>query len=141
MRVIVNLLIVFILTYILLYFKCPDINNTDFIKQKAILFAIIYSLQVVLELIDKIIQKCKIDINEIASDALYTATAAVIGFSIYNDIVLKKLINQEIPDFFHGMKGSNRKNYVYITLFITLGIASMKFSKIITSYQSNICKK
>ena len=86
MNILISMVITFIYLGAILYFGIPDINDGKYIQQKAILFIMMFVFQFFLLLFYKLVKRCNIDINRIATNSLRTSTMAIIGYSLYQDM-------------------------------------------------------
>lgn len=86
MNLFANIFFVFIYLLVMLYFRIPDISENNWIWHKVIIFLALFCYQFLLELINKIKNKCKIEMVDIVSSSLQTSVAGVIGYSIYTDL-------------------------------------------------------
>lgn len=122
MYIIANIFFLFLFILIIFFLKFPNINNNQYILHKIILFISIFSFQFMIQIISKIRYKCKIYINDIATDSLLVATAAIIGYSIYNDLVYTNVINYDY---------NYKQKYLIVSLFIIAFIIFVKIFKLI----------
>jgi hypothetical protein len=65
----------------------PNINNTNYILHKFIIFICILAFNYIIELIKAIKTDYKIDPKKILWESLNTALFAVIGYSLYVDLM------------------------------------------------------
>lgn len=139
MHVIVNIFFLFLFLLASLYFKVPDISNNKYILHKFVIFITVFVFQFIVQISSKIANKCKINIGDIAFDAMIVATAALIGYSIYNDLLFSGTIKK-----FYDLECAN-KNILYLNIVIImiLFICFVKVIGILIYNQSriDICEK
>jgi len=82
-----NLLLLFLFVIAVFYFVI-DVSNQRFLMDKLIIFVAMFFFQFVLMLISKVINKCKININELVNECLRVALVSVIGYSVYTDLTI-----------------------------------------------------
>lgn len=87
MHIFIHFFILFIFIYALLILNIPQIAENSYIKMKLYLFTGIFVFEFVVILISKYVKRCVIDVGKIISDSLKTALLAVIGYSIYTDLI------------------------------------------------------
>ncbi|ATZ80500.1 hypothetical protein BMW23_0448 [Bodo saltans virus] len=87
MNAFTDILFLFVLLTVLFYFKLPNINNTNYILHKFIIFVCILAFSYIIELIKAIKTGCKVDPKKILWESLNTALYGVIGYSLYVDLM------------------------------------------------------
>jgi len=87
MNILIDPLFIFIYLLIMLYARVPNIDDENFIKHKMYLFACIFLFDIVLQTMKRIKSKCIIKMGNVLFDSLKTATAGIIGYSIYTDLL------------------------------------------------------
>ena len=119
MNILLNILFLSLFTMAIIYFLI-NVENNEYLKDKLIIFITLFFFQLSLQIITKIINKCKIDIFEIANNCLRVAFAGTIGYSIYIDLTLmNETKNTFGPDPLNPHK-SNWISSAVIILFITI---------------------
>lgn len=118
MYIFINLIFLFIFVFVLLMINIPQIQHDENIKFKLYIFVGIFIFEFIFQLITIIYKSCVIDIGKIAKNSLQSALIAVIGYSIYTDLILSS--SPIIPN----QDSDKMKNFtitVLITVFIALG--------------------
>ncbi len=87
MNIFTNLIFTFVFLNIITYFNFPNINNDSYIKHKLMIFLAVFFFQISLSIIAKIKNNCKIVLKDIIQDSLMKAIFAVLGYSIYIDLI------------------------------------------------------
>lgn len=134
MNIFINILFLFIYLYSLFFFQIPNLNDNNPILNKFFIFISVFVFQFSLTIIEKIKKKCKINMKDLITESLYSGFLAVIGYSIYNDLIFMNIIDSS------SVIVSNKKiNYFYVTLIITLFISSIKLITLSFSYYPTTC--
>lgn len=136
MNTFINIFFVFIFIFVILFFKMPNIDNTNYLLHKLIIFGLLFLYQYTLLIISKVKNKCKIDFLEVFMYSVETATIGVIGYSIYNDLQHYKLGDSEslfIVD--------TKVQYLYIAIIITLLLTFVNTIKLLFGYTPYECIK
>ena len=130
MNAFINIFFIFIFIFISLLFKMPNIDNTNYILHKIIIFALLFVYQFLLIIINNIKNQCQINIWTIFHQSLETATIGFIGYSIYTDLqhmnVITKPSNQNIQ-------------YIYIAIIISLLLVFLNSLKALSGYMPYQC--
>ena len=132
MHIITNILLIFFFLMASLFIKIPNINNSNYIQHKFILFISLFCFQFVISILSSIINKCIININSIANYSLLVAIAGIIGYSLYNDF---QYMGIDISFF----NLSNKYNYINVAIILTLFIAVIQIIKLIISSKNTDC--
>ena len=82
-----NILLLFLYIIAVFYFVI-DVNNQNYLVDKLVIFIAIFFFQFVLMLISKIINKCKIETDQLINESLRIALVSVIGYSVYTDLTI-----------------------------------------------------
>jgi len=139
MYIIVNLLFLLIYIFVLLCFRIPDISNKNYILHKFIIFSSLFFFQFVYLLVSKIIISCKIDIDDILSDALQVAVSGVVAYSIFNDFIyadkLKQFYNMD------DVRNGSGVQYFNLSILIISFICAVKLMKLLIYPQQSYCLK
>ena len=87
MNTLSNLLIMLIFIYVSLVVGVPGTNTDNILRQKFFLFAGITIFQFLLHVVTQIKKnpEKRVKVNDMISDSIQVASAAVIGFSVYVD--------------------------------------------------------
>lgn len=115
MNIFTDALYLFAYIIVLLYFKLPDVINNNYLTHKLYLFVAIFAYHYVISLIKKIKHNCKINANIILKHSLTMSLYAILGYSIYVDL----LFMDWSKDYFGDINEVNPiKRYFVITLII-----------------------
>ena len=131
MNTLSNVLILMIFIYVSLVVGVPGTNTDNVLKQKFFLFAGITIFQFLLHIVTQIKNnpEKRVKVNEMISDSVQTSSAAVIGFSIYIDLVSMAWSKVLIEPYL----GSRHKNSLAITLTVISFVGFLKIFKSITN--------
>lgn len=122
MNVLLNFVIIFMFIMIVLLLKLPYLGTQNIIVNKFYLFAGIFLLQTIVLTFDKVNQKCKVKTGDILREASKTALLAVVGYSIYIDILLTPGYKRKFLTFIENP----RKNSVMTSFIIAGTVVSYK---------------
>ena len=130
MNTLSNVLILMIFIYVSLIVGVPGTNTDNILRQKFFLFAGITIFQFLLHVVTQIKKnpKKRVRVNQMISDSIQTASAAVIGFSVYTDLVTMNWSKGMIEPYL----GTRHKNSLMITLTVIGFVAIVKIFKTIT---------
>ena len=131
MNTLSNVLILMIFTYVALIVGVPGTSTDNVLRQKFFLFAGITIFQFLLHVVTQIRKnpEKRVKVNEMISDSVQTASAAVIGFSVYVDLVSMGWSKIMMEPYL----GSRHKNSLVITLTIISFVGFLKVFKSITN--------
>lgn len=131
MNTLSNVLILMIFTYVALIVGVPGTSTDNILRQKFFLFAGITIFQFLLHVVTQIRKnpEKRVKVNEMISDSVQTASAAVIGFSVYVDLVSMGWSKIMMEPYL----GSRHKNSLVITLTIISFVGFLKVFKSITN--------
>ena len=131
MNTLSNLLIMLIFVYVSLVVGVPGTNTDNVLRQKFFLFAGITIFQFLLHVVTQIKKnpEKRVKVNQMISDSIQTASAAVIGFSVYVDLLSMPWSKVLIEPYL----GTRHKNSLVITLTVLSFISLLKIFKSITS--------
>ena len=99
MNILTNLVFIFIFIYILLYFGMDHVDPDNIIQHKLYLFIGIFIFQFFIQIIYKIANKYQINISTLASESFHIATASIIGYSIYTDLIMMPKTSKYIDKY------------------------------------------
>jgi len=101
-----------------MYLGYPEINNTNYLKQESIIFINIFWFYFIYQLLKKLKYNCSLIFNEFFMDCLQIAIYAIVGYSIYVDLIYSKTFS----DFFKDAGDIKKKITIafIISLFITI---------------------
>ena len=124
MNLFTNLLFTFIFLNIMIYFKFPNINNDSYVQNKFMLFVSVFLFQIATPVIINIKNECKIIFKDIVQNSLMQAIFAVIGYSIYIDLIImgstkeymKSIVNPAISP-------------IVVSMVIIFFMATVKFAE------------
>ena len=114
----------------------PNIDNTNYLLHKLIIFGLLFLYQYTLLIISKVKSKCKIDFLEVFMYSIETAVVGVIGYSIYNDLQHYKFGDSEslfIVD--------TNVQYLYVAIIVTLLLVFVNTIKLLFGYKPYECIK
>lgn len=134
MNIFLNILFLFLFVFTLIIFHLPNIKDGRFLTHKFILFVSVFCFQFVLLILSKIANKCKIDIIEIFNDSLMTSVFAILGYSIYNDLIYSNKI-------MNNPQCGNHGNYLLATVLIISFIAIWKVIRLSINRDYQRCIK
>lgn len=135
MNVFINIFFIFIYIFTILFFKMPDVNDTNYLAHKVILFCLVFVYQVLLILLAKIKSKCKIEAVDIVYTGIETATIAVIGYSLFIDL---QQYNLPVLD---NIYLTNHTTHLYIAFIITLLLSFVNSMKLLFGFDPYGCIK
>jgi len=130
MNTLSNILILMIFIYVSLIVGVPGTNTDNILRQKFFLFAGITIFQFLLHVVTQIKKnpEKRVSINDMISDSLQTASAGVIGFSVYVDLITMGWSKGAMEPYL----GTRHKNSLMITLTVMGFVTSVKIFKSIT---------
>lgn len=137
MNVFLNVFFLFLFVYTLTVFRLPNINDGRYILHKILFFIGIFCFQFTLLLMSKMMQKCKIDIEELLFNAFSTALYGILGYSFYNDIIFAGS-DGLTPRMFYLRPGAG---YLFASIGITMVIAASKLVMLSFNRDYQICIK
>lgn len=129
-----------IYTYMFITIILPKIGDVDsqFIKQKVVLFSSLFLFYMVLHGIYKVKYKHDIDFEHMINECMSYGLCAVLGYSAYIDIILihelsidKKADNNKESNF--EFYNSINEKKIIITLFITIAVVINKILRSVLS--------
>lgn len=114
----IDSIVLFIFILVLMYLGYPEINNTNYLKQESIIFINIFWFYFIYQLLKKLKYNCSLIFNEFFMDCLQIAIYAIVGYSIYVDLIYSKTFS----DFFKDAGDIKKKITIafIISLFITI---------------------
>lgn len=100
MHLFIHLVILFIFVYALLMLNIPQIEENSYIKMKMYLFFGVFVFEFIVNIIIALFQRCIINVGKIARDSLFSALVAIVGYSVYNDLIWSSnsLINDQVSN-------------------------------------------
>jgi hypothetical protein len=131
MNTLSNVLILMIFIYVALIVGVPGTSTDNVLRQKFFLFAGITIFQFLLHVVTQIKKnpEKRVKINDMISDSIQTSSAAVIGFSVYVDLVSMGWSKILMEPYL----GTRHKNSLVITLTIISFVGFLKIFKSITN--------
>lgn len=131
MNTLSNVLILMIFIYVALIVGVPGTSTQNVLRQKFFLFAGITIFQFLLHVVTQIRKnpEKRVKVNDMISDSIQTASAAVIGFSVYVDLVSMGWSKIMMEPYL----GTRHKNSLVITLTIISFVGFLKIFKSITN--------
>mgnify|MGYP007047350630 FL=1 len=131
MNTLSNVLILMIFIYVALIVGVPGTTTDNVLRQKFFLFAGITIFQFLLHVVTQIRKnpEKRVKVNNMISDSVQTASAAVIGFSVYVDLVSMGWSKIMLEPYL----GTRHKNSLIITLTIISFVGFLKVFKSITN--------
>ncbi len=134
MNAFINVLFIFVLMYIALLIKIPNVNNSNFIYHKFVIFVLLFGYQYALLVISKIKNKCKIDLADIFRHSIETSAAGIIGYSIFVDMQYYKTTNGDIL-----FAADPKIRYLYASISIALAPLCINMIKLMFDYKPYEC--
>lgn len=131
----INIFFMFIFIFTILFFKMPNIDNTDYLAHKFIIFILLFVYQSVLIILSKMKNGCKINPSEVFSIGVETGAIGVIGYSIFTDLSHYNLGSLE------SLTISDQTKYLYVTIIITLLMSFVNGFKLLLGYRPYECIK
>jgi len=115
---IIKLISIYLFMFVV--FQTNIINPKDelFLRHKLFLFLIMFTFSVLFELVIKIRNRCKIDMDYIISTSLRTSLATVVGYSIYNDLARMEWSQYYLDNIIN----SSIKNNLFVSILIIMFI-------------------
>jgi hypothetical protein len=101
MNIFIHLVLMLIFIYALLLLNIPGIEYDNYLSRKLYLFFGVFLFEVIIVIILRAYKKCTINMTLIVKNALIVALIAVVGYSIYNDLLLMQsplILNQTSPN-------------------------------------------
>jgi hypothetical protein len=114
--------------YAMLFFKLPDIDDGNILQHKFIIFLSLFCFYFLVQIIGKIKNKCKIDINDITTKSLTVAVSGVMGYTLYQDLGMMEWSRNYINNF---NITSRYNRCLYITVIITLFISVVRILQVL----------
>lgn len=84
--------------YIILISGLININSDEYLFNKFVIFASIFVFDFILKILKYAKSNCKVDINQVIANSLYTAFAGMVGIMIYQDLKLMDSTSSFILD-------------------------------------------
>ncbi len=136
MNIFINLLLLLVFIYAIVYLKFPDIESNNYIQHKFILFVLTFFFQFVYTIISKIKDRCRIEIKDVVRSSLQVAIATIIGYSIFTDI-------KHMDSGVKAILATTNDNmlYLYVSIIITLFVALIRTMDIMFSSKYGDCVK
>ena len=126
MNLLLNIILMFVFIFLSLIIGVPGTGNNNPIKNKAYLFFGIFIFQLLIDLVEKIRNKCKVEIRDLIQRGVFIATISVIGYSIYIDLSLIESTKTYLKKVATNRVYSSGAISITISLF-TLGIRLLEF--------------
>lgn len=117
MHFLYNFVLLSIFIYFIFYFQVPNISDKRYIYHKFLIFLLIFIFQFLLYIISDF-SKREYSIKEIALKTIIISSAAVIGYSVFNDLVYSNIIDVTKCDY--------RVLSLNVTVIITIAILFVK---------------
>ena len=124
MNLFTNLLFTFIFLNIMIYFKFPNINNDSYVQNKFMLFVSVFLFQIATTVIVNIKNECKIIFKDIVQNSLMQAIFAVIGYSIYIDLIIMGSTKEYMKN-----KVNPAISPIVVSMVIVFFMATVKFAE------------
>lgn len=142
MNIFTDALFLFIYLFSLFYFGIPNINNDNYLKHKLIIFINIFIFNYVIQLIKKIKNNCIVDPLELLYNSLYIGLVAIIGYTIYVDVITMSWSREYIINNFDSIANDKTKKYATISLLIVITVVLIRMIGLLfkSSYDSCIKK-
>lgn len=141
MNAFINIFFIFIFIFTILFFRMPDIDNTNYLSHKLTLFSLLFLYQTLLLILSKMKSKCKINPAEILIAGIETATIGVVGYSIYTDLQYYDFnVGNSLGSFDYSYV-SRPTQYLHITVIITLLLTMVNTFKLLFGFRPYECIK
>lgn len=117
MYIITHLFILFVFLVVTLMVNIPNINHDSGIKMKLYIFVSVFIFEIIIGISVVVYNECIIDLSKIFGSSLRTALVSVIGYSVYQDMIMNN------NSFFHKLNNGFLKNItlsVIVIMFITI---------------------
>jgi hypothetical protein len=131
MNPLVNIISYYIFLILLFWLRFPNLNTDDYLYHKIVLVFMSVSFQIVFRVIEKIRKKCLIDSNKLMIEGLNYGMMALIGYSIYQDLMTMSATRTYLIVY-----GSNP---LIIALIITLFVSTIEILKLMTKTNIEKC--
>lgn len=137
MNAVLNLFCIFIFILTLFLFRFPNISDGNYAFHKVIIFILILFHQIILNTINKILQKCKINIKDVIHKSMQVALFSVIGYSICVDI---KYMCITKPLLAYVPRDRNVR-YLYVAILLIVVMALLHSVYMMFGFDNNECEK
>ena len=124
MNLFTNLLFTFIFLNIMIYFKFPNINSDSYVQNKFMLFISVFLFQIAIAVMVNIKNNCKIVFKDIVQNSLMQAIFAVIGYSIYIDLMIMGSTKEYMKN-----KINPAISPIIVSIVITFFMAAVKLAE------------
>lgn len=136
MNTLIDILLLFGFLYVIFLFKFPNIENTNYLYNKFLVFVLIFLFNFMVQFITKIISGCNILYDEIIGKSLEVALYGVIGYSIFVDLSIMNGTKTYIQSF----GKSSYSLYLVAAIVVIAFIAMMKTFKLLLSTNEYVCR-
>lgn len=116
MNVLLNVLLIFAFLNIMFYMKIINVTDGQYLKNKLILFLVVFCFQFIIDITSTINKKRPVIIKEIITNCAMTTLYVILGYSVYTDLNNMGMIQEH---FSFGPKLSNTFVCTVITLTLT----------------------
>jgi hypothetical protein len=119
-----------IFIYALLLLNIPSIEYDNYLGRKLYLFFGVFMFEFIIVVLIRSYRKCTIDLAIITKNCLIVSLIAIVGYSIYNDLLLMQsplVINQKSPHI----------RYLAISSLIVFLVAICYFIEMLFNSNSN----
>lgn len=115
MNVLLNFIIIFLFIVLVISMNIPNTDKSNYMLNKLYLFLGITILQIIILLADKMSNKCKLTTKEIIREATKYGLLAVVGYSLYVDIIFSPTLSEKYVGYITVPK----KNLFFLTSIIS----------------------
>jgi len=115
-----------ILLFISIFLLTEFDNINSALTNKILLFTFVFLIQIMLTIIDKMLNKKKIEIHEISQSSLNYAILAVVGYDTFKDLNYKEIFSSS----------SRTVKIVIMVLIVTMFMTLTKLMQTLFLYES-----
>ena len=132
MNLITDIIYIYVYLVILVFLRFIDLDYDNYLLQKFYIFISIFVFTSLLEVIKKVKNECPSRENYIISNAFSSAVIAVLGFTIYVDLVHMSLTRYS----FEYINLSNFYKTLFVPLIIVLTMMTFRLIYLLFDYKS-----
>uniref|UniRef100_A0A6C0EAY1 Uncharacterized protein n=1 Tax=viral metagenome TaxID=1070528 RepID=A0A6C0EAY1_9ZZZZ len=128
-------LFIFAFILMLLLFKLPNVEDDNYIRHKLGLFMGIFLFSFALQILKKLRSNCQMRTQKLLYNALKFATAGILGYSIFTDLVHM----ESTKGFFEDLEFSTKRKVLMISLIVSSFIALVEVTELVLLDDRNNC--
>lgn len=119
----IDLLFILVFIFSMFCLQVPNVKGDNYILNKLIIFVFLFCFYFVLQIIKKIKNNCKINLDDTTKNSLIVALSGSLGYSLFTDLTIQKYSKDYMGTI---TEGSKYILYLVITIGIIMFIAIIK---------------